>query len=231
MHGPDGLKHLMMVIMMAWVADLEEQLVISGVRRYSCPVCLASHQDLDQWTDAVSHTPCIGNELITETHLVHQKYHKVTTYEFKNEVMKRRSGLLGAIEEFCWENLPVSPEIFLTQDLLHGCYKFRWDHVAKWLTHTISHEELDCCFRAQPNLGFQSFANGISKISQAFGLEHRRYLKFIVVIIAGHENVSCQVLVVVRSLVDFFYLAHYPVILDDILEVMSQNSTRKRVSS
>ena len=52
-----------------------------------------------------------------------------------------------------------------------------------------------------------------------------------VVIIAGHENVSCKVLVAVRSLMDFFYLAHYPVILDDILEVMSQNSTRKRVSS
>ena len=68
--------------------------------------------------------------------------------------------------------LPVGPEVFLTQDLLHGCYKFIWDHVAEWLTHVLGTEELDCCFRAQPRLGFRKFANGISKITQATRCEH-----------------------------------------------------------
>src|SRR5260370_2090823 len=29
--GPDGQKHLMMAILMSWITDLEEQLVIAGV--------------------------------------------------------------------------------------------------------------------------------------------------------------------------------------------------------
>src|SRR5258708_22500987 len=66
--GPDGLEHLTMAIIMAWIADLEEQLVIAGVRTYSCPVCFTSHHDLDQWHDAVSHMPrvqpCISNSAL-----------------------------------------------------------------------------------------------------------------------------------------------------------------------
>ena len=58
------------------------------------------------------------------------------------------------MEELCWEGLPVGPNIFITQDLLHGCYKFIWDHLAEWLNHTIGEKELDFQFKAQPKLGF-----------------------------------------------------------------------------
>src|SRR5258708_37922149 len=84
-------------------------------------------------------------------------YPKVSLYEFKQEVQKRQSGLSGAVEEVCWEGLPVGPDVFLTQDLLHGCYKFVWDHVAKWLNHMIGEAELDLHFRPQPTLAFRGF--------------------------------------------------------------------------
>ena len=136
-------------------------------------------------------------------------YPKVSLYEFKQEVQKRQSGLSGAVEEVCWEGLPVGPDVFLMQDLLHGCYKFVWDHVAKWLNHTIGEEELDRCFRAQPKLGFRGFSDRISKISQASGCEHRAYLRFIVSIIAGYEDLDHRVLIVVWSLVDYIFMAHH----------------------
>ncbi len=99
------------------------------------------------------------------------------------------------MEEFCWEGLPVGPDVFIMQDLLHGCYKFVWDHVAEWLTHIIREDELDHHFKAQPNLGFQNFSKGISKILQAAGHEHRTYLWFIVSVIAGHKKA-----LIIRSL-------------------------------
>ena len=174
--GPDGLLCLMMTIMMAWVADLEEQLVIVGARSYSCPVCMTSHQDLDSWGGAVNHTPQTTEATLTETNHICQLFTGASLYEFKVQVQKDNSGLSGVIKDFCWEGLPVKPSVFITQDLLHGCYKFVWDHVAKWLSHLIGEEELDHHFYAQPNLRFQNFSQLILKISQATGQEHQTYL-------------------------------------------------------
>ncbi|SRR5258707_11132862 len=162
--GPDGLMCLTMVIVMAWIANLEEQLVIAGVRIYSCLVCLTPHHNLDHWHSTVNHAPCMAEKMITKTHQVCDLYPEASTYEFKKEMKKQENRLSGAVEEFCWEGLPIGPEVFLTQDLLHGCYKFIWDHVAEWLTHIVGEEELDHRFQVQPKLGFWNFADGISKI-------------------------------------------------------------------
>src|SRR5260221_7987792 len=193
--GPDGLLQLMIMIMMAWVADLEEQLMIAGIWSYSCPVFMASHHDLDCWCNAVSHAPHTAEKTLAEIRDVCDLFPEASMYEFKNEVKKHGSGLSGSVEEFCWEGLPVGPDVFIMQDLLHGCYKFVWDHVAEWLTHIIREDELDHHFKAQPNLGFQNFSKGISKILQAAGHEHRTYLWFIVSVIAGHKKA-----LIIRSL-------------------------------
>src|SRR5260370_1224084 len=44
---------------------------------------------------------------------------------------------------------------------------------------------------------------------------------FIIAIISGHENVDCSVSLAIRSLVDFIYMAHYPLLLESNLEAMS----------
>src|SRR5260370_24980040 len=176
--GPDGFLWLMMAIMMAWVADLEEQLMIAGIWSYSCPVCMASHHDLDCWQDAVSHAPHSAEAMLAEIQDSCRLFPKASTYEFKKEVKKCESGLSGAVEEFCWGGLPVGPNVFITQDLLHSCYKFIWDHVAEWLTHIVGEDELDLHFKAQPNLGFHNFSNAISKISQPTVHHHKPSLYF-----------------------------------------------------
>ncbi len=165
-----------MAIMIAWIANLEEQWVIAGVQKYSCPVCMMSYRDLDQWSGAVGHTPRLPETTIAETRWIQQLYPEATTYEFKHEVLKHENGLSGTVEEFCWEGLPVGPHISLAQDPLHGGYKFIWDHVTKWLQCMIGIKELDHHFKAQPHLGSQNFSDGISKISQATGQEHQTYL-------------------------------------------------------
>src|SRR5260370_22036708 len=142
-----------MAIVMAWITDLEEQIVIAGVSNKRCPVCLAVHQDFDSWYGPTAHTHRSPDDTIKELQLVCQLHPEASLYEFKHEVMKCGSGLSDAVEEPCWEGLPVGPDVFLMQDLLHGRYKFIWDHIAKWLKHTIGEDELDRHFRAQPHLG------------------------------------------------------------------------------
>src|SRR5258705_11836492 len=44
--SPDGNSRLCMAVLMAWIADLEEQLLISGVQHLSCPVCTAVYHNL-----------------------------------------------------------------------------------------------------------------------------------------------------------------------------------------
>src|SRR5260221_11198184 len=44
--SPDGNSQLCMAVLMAWIADLEEQLLISGVQHFSCPVCTAVYHNL-----------------------------------------------------------------------------------------------------------------------------------------------------------------------------------------
>jgi hypothetical protein len=189
-----------------------------------CPVCMASHQDLDSWHgNAVSHIACSAEATLMETRYVHELFPEASTYEFKQEVMKCGSGLSGAVEEFCWEGLPVGPDVFIVQDLLHGCYKFVWDHITEWLVHIIGEDELDRRFKAQPNLGFCNFTNGISKISQTTGREHRTYLRLVVPIIAGHGRVDHRVLMAIRSLVDYIFMAHYPLISETDLETMEKH--------
>ena len=60
MVGPDAKLRQCVAVLMAWIADLEEQLMIAGVVNFNCPVCLASWEDLgtlycfscrsEQWT-------------------------------------------------------------------------------------------------------------------------------------------------------------------------------------
>ena len=129
-------------------------------------------------------------------------------------------GLSGSVEEPCWEGLPVAPNVFIVQDLLHGCYKFVWDHLAEWLSYSIGKKELDHQFKAQPKLGFHTFMDGIVKISQATGCEHKTYLQFILPVITGCKGLDLREIASVRTLIDYIYLAHYPVVSISELEAM-----------
>ena len=46
--SPDGKSRLSMVILMPWIADLEEQLMIAGVKTFSCPVCCTGYDNLPE---------------------------------------------------------------------------------------------------------------------------------------------------------------------------------------
>ncbi|KAF9508178.1 hypothetical protein BS47DRAFT_1303098, partial [Hydnum rufescens UP504] len=83
--GPDGYHQHCMPILMAWIADLEEQLLIAGVSQWSCPVCMVSHNDLQAHKNF---TICTGNSTLETLTLVCAKYPSASTWEFYQEVKR-----------------------------------------------------------------------------------------------------------------------------------------------
>ncbi|KAF9504801.1 hypothetical protein BS47DRAFT_1282985, partial [Hydnum rufescens UP504] len=130
-------------------------------------------------------------------------------------------GLSGCVEHPFWEDLGVDPCWFICQDLLHGCHKFFWDHPAKWLAHVIGTKELDNRYIAQPKVGFRHFSQGISKISQASGREHHDFQKSILPVIAGADGAEPRVIRAIQALLDYIYMAQYPLQSEDMLHEMA----------
>src|SRR5258705_395462 len=192
-----------MVVLMAWIADLEEQLLILGVQHLSCPVCTAVYHNLAE-TDGCG--VCMGKATISALKEVRRRFPSASLYEFKQQVKRLGKGLSGAIEEPCWAGLSVDLSVFIKQDILHGLHKFIWDHPGEWLKKLIGENEMDHHFIAQPPIHTQCFTGGISKISQASRWEHHAYQRLMLPIIFGHEKVNAKVIDAIQSVLDFVYM-------------------------
>src|SRR5260370_24875120 len=206
-----------MAVLMAWIADLEEQLLISGVQNFSCPVCTAVHHNL---AEADCCGVCTGKVTIYKVKEVWRMFPSASLYKFKQEVKNLGKGLSGMIEEPCWAGLGIDPSVFIKQDILHGLHKFIWDHPGKWLKKLIGENKMDCHFIVQPPIHTQRFTGGISKISQASRWEHHTYQRLMLPIIFGHEKVDAKVINAIPSVLDFVYIAQYPLLSDSNLSKM-----------
>ena len=51
--GPDGKLCLTMAILMAWIADMEEQCVIASVGNQSCLVCVTQKAEFECWHGSI----------------------------------------------------------------------------------------------------------------------------------------------------------------------------------
>src|SRR6266436_2476543 len=206
-----------MAVLMAWIADLEEQLLISGIQHLSCPVCTAVYHNLAETDGCGVHT---GEVSISALKEVQRRFPLASLYKFKQQVKRLGKGLSGAIEEPCWAGLSIDPSVFIKQDILHGLHKFIWDHPGKCLKKLIGENEMDCHFIAQPPIHTQRFTGGISKISQASRQEHCAYQRLMLPIIFGHEKVNAKVINAIWSVLDFVYMAQYPLLSDSNLSKM-----------
>src|SRR5260370_18678289 len=206
-----------MAVLMTWIGDLEEQLLISGVQNFNCPVCTAVYNNLAEANCCGVH---MGEVTISELKEVQRMFPSASLYEFKQEVKNLGKGLSGTIEEPCWAGLGIDPYVFIKQDILHGLHKFIWDHPGKWLKKLIGKEEMDCCFIAQPPIHTKCFTVSISKISQASGQEHFPYQKLMLPVIFGHEKVDAKVIDAIWSVLDFAYMAQYSSLSESNLNKM-----------
>jgi hypothetical protein len=113
-----------------------------------------------------------------------------------------------------WRDWPLAePHQFLTPEPLHHWHKKFWDHDIKWCIHAVGSAEIDFWFSILPlHTGYRHFKEGISRLKQVTGWEHRDVQHYTVAVIAG--AVSKLFLIAVQALTDFCYLVQAPEITD-----------------
>jgi hypothetical protein len=116
-----------------------------------------------------------------------------------------------------WEDLPYV-NIFqsITPDILHQLYQGLIKHLIAWIKLAFDNAELDArCRRLPPNHHLRHFWKGITHLSRPTGKEHSdiaRILLGIIIDMPLPEGQSPVRLVrATRALLDFLYLAQYPV--------------------
>ncbi|THU93081.1 hypothetical protein K435DRAFT_799989 [Dendrothele bispora CBS 962.96] len=131
-----------------------------------------------------------------------------------------------------WKNLPYS-NIFrcISPDILHQLYQGVMKHLKNWVLAAFSEAEIDArCRHLPPNHHVRVFLQGISSLSKITGQEHNEISRFLLSIIidiplpGGFSSV--RLIRCVRALVDFLYLAQYPIHTDKTLELLGDSLER-----
>ncbi|KAI5994395.1 hypothetical protein EDD15DRAFT_2165927 [Pisolithus albus] len=119
-------------------------------------------------------------------------------------------GLNGVHEPF-WRDWPLSdPAQFLKVEPLHHFFRMSWDHDIQWCITVVGDDEIDFRFNLlQTPVGYRSFADGISKLKQVTGRDHRSIQRYILCVVAGAA--PPRFIAAIRALLDFRYLAQMPV--------------------
>lgn len=125
-----------------------------------------------------------------------------------------------------WEGLPfVDIFVAIPPDILHQLYQGLIKHLINWIKQSFDHDELDArCRTLPPNTRVWHFWKGLTHLSRPTGQEHSDLARIILGIIidmcllGGQSPV--RLIKATRALLDFLYLAQYPVLSSDSLTLL-----------
>ncbi|KAF8287638.1 hypothetical protein DL93DRAFT_2234551 [Clavulina sp. PMI_390] len=213
---PSGYDRVVVPVLTSWLADLEELLLVLGLGAKQCPKCMAGFDELDKH-DHVYDTRT-ADSILQQIRSVREELEEPDIWQWCRSAWGK--GLSG-VERVCWEGLPVDICRVMCVDALHGLHKMFADHIVKWISNTITENELDLRFIAQPHrIGFRNFAEGVSHLKQRSGRENRDLERLILPALAGAPEAEPSVLKAVRAILDFIAKATMPLHTDETLQLM-----------
>ncbi|ETW76279.1 hypothetical protein HETIRDRAFT_429792 [Heterobasidion irregulare TC 32-1] len=131
-----------------------------------------------------------------------------------------------------WEAFPYG-NIFIaiTPDILHQGYQGIVKHLVIWLNDAFGPLEIDArCRMMPPNHNARIFSKGITTLSRVSGKEHRDMCRILLGLVLDlplpNGRSPVRLVRAVRTLLDFMYLAQYPVHTTHTLKFLDDALTR-----
>ncbi|KAJ8084846.1 hypothetical protein PM082_003623 [Marasmius tenuissimus] len=212
-------------ILAVYVADYPEQTMVTTAKGNRCPgLCPTKPSELGHDHKDL---PFCGLQEALEVLQTMTEGTAIFNRACKDAGMK-------PIPEPFWTKLPYT-NIFqsMTPDILHQLYQGIIKHLIAWLISIVGADEIDArCRRFPPNHNIRLFMKGISGLSRVTGTEHdqigRLLLGLIIDIrLPGHSSSASQRLcAAVRGMLDFIYLAQYPLHTTETLVLLREALTR-----
>lgn len=202
-----------------YIGDLKEHQGICCLNQNDCVKCLAETADLG---NAHPCAPRTQKSILDKIHKVRDSLSaSASLWDFVKAAKKDR---LFGVEHPFWEDLPQTDICkAICTDVLHGLHKSFKDHTATWTTNIVGDYEFDCRMRKLPKFpGFRHFSQGISKISQWSGREHKDLQR--VFLVASCGTVHRSITIALRAELDFIYTAQWrSITTEDLNNMKSYN--------
>ena len=219
MTSGDGVTRRTLPLFACFVGDYPEQVLVSGCKTGECPKCDINRKKLGD----------------LNTHSSYQDLQKVldalSTFDDDPagySAACSKAGIKPIVHPF-WESLPYSDiYLSLTPDILHQLYQGVMKHLVAWITAAFNKKELDArCQCLPPNFSIRSFTKGITTLSRLTGKEHANMCRILLGLIVDMDlpdgTSPIPLIRSTRALLDFLYLAQYPVHTSETLQLLRQS--------
>jgi hypothetical protein len=221
MQSGDGVVRRIHPLFAAFVGDYPEQVLVACCKSNSCPKCTVDTGSLGENIQFPPRNITSILDVLTTLEEGPAEYAKSCT----------AAGIKPVVHPF-WEGLPyLNIFMSITPDILHQLYQGVIKHLLLWLTEAFGGSEIDArCRRLPPNHNIRYFSKGITTLSRVSGKEHAdmcRILLGLIVDLRLPDNRSPARLVrCVRAILDFLYIAQYPLQTSSTLELLEDLLTR-----
>ncbi|KAL5536222.1 hypothetical protein ACEPAF_43 [Sanghuangporus sanghuang] len=224
----NGIERRCHPILATVAIDYQEQVQVSSIISGDCPKCICRKHELgEHWEE--SHTRRDLDEVLDIMDILDSddlsQYSRVC-----------KAHRIKPIQHPFWIDLPYC-DVFnaVTPDILHQLHQGVIKHLIEWLTVILGEKKLDArCRRIPPNHSIRVFHMDLSILNRVSGTEHSQICQFLLGLLAGFQlgsNRATQQLVrATRAILDFVYIAQYPIhtlqtleLLDDALRRFHEN--------
>ncbi|KAF9032528.1 hypothetical protein BDZ89DRAFT_1100996 [Hymenopellis radicata] len=201
----DGMRRRTHPIFAAYIGDYPEQVLVTCSTTGRCPKCVIRRKDIGKDTTAREMKDL--NAALTALAALDDG-------EAAFVDACKEAGIKPIFHPF-WECLPLSNVyLAITPDMLHQLYQGVFKHLKRWVIDAYGPGKLT------------RVRDGISSLSRVTGVEHNQMSSILLGLIVdlplpGYNAATRQKLIrAVESMLDFLYLAQYPVHSEKTLDLL-----------
>jgi hypothetical protein len=224
MSAGDGTEYRTHPLFATYIGDYPEQVLVTGTKTGDCPTCPTAHDELEDF-------PSENSDKYRDLEAILAALDSFDTDPEHFLQTCKRVGVKPIIDPF-WKDLPFA-HVYrsITPDILHQLYQGVLKHLIKWLISVYGAAEIDArCRRLPPNHNIRIFMNGITTLSRVTGTEHDQICRFLMGLVIDipldTRSNSNRVVRATRAILDFLYLAQYPIHTSETLDCLRDALSR-----